>query len=367
VTRTYTLIGADGAPYRSASPGTLGGHRRTRVYGRLDCPTALAWLARRPDPPHRVFFADEATAVAAGYRPCGHCLPDRYAAWKTRPRALGFRAPLDAAGLLSFLAQRAIPGVEEVEGSRYRRSLALAHRAAVVELTIAPESVTLALLAGDARDADEAALRCRRLLDLDADAAAIDAALGADPALGPLVAQHPGRRSPGCADPTEMVVRAIANQQVSVAGARTTLGRIAAAHGTPLATPAGGVSRVFPGAAALAELDPERLPMPRSRGRAIVAACAAIAAGELVLAPDGDRAAARAALLALPGVGPWTADYLAMRALGDPDVLPLGDLGVRHGLERLGVDARSADVRWRPWRSYATHLLWAAASGTVGR
>jgi AraC family transcriptional regulator of adaptative response / DNA-3-methyladenine glycosylase II len=154
---------------------------------------------------------------------------------------------------------------------------------------------------------------------------------------------------------------------VSVAGARTTLGRIAAAHGTPLAAPAGGVSRVFPGAAALAGLRAEDLPMPRSRGRAIVAACAAIAAGELVLAPDGDRAATRAALLALPGVGPWTAGYLAMRALGDPDVLLLGDLGVRHGLERLGVDGRSAGVRWRPWRSYATHLLWAASSGTVGR
>jgi AraC family transcriptional regulator of adaptative response / DNA-3-methyladenine glycosylase II len=365
VTRTYTLIGADGVAYRSATAGTLGGHSRTRVYGRLDCPTALAWLARRPDPPHRVFFADEATAIAAGYRPCGHCLPGRYAAWKAQPRILDFRRPLDAEGLLSFLAHRAIPGVEEVEGSRYRRSLALSHRPAVVELTIEPESVALVLLAGDAHDAGEAALRCRRLLDLDADAAAIDAALGADPALGPVVAEHPGRRSPGCADPTEMVVRAIANQQVSVAGARTTLGRIAAAHGTPLA--AGGVSRVFPSAAVLAELDAEALPMPRSRGRAIVAACAAIAAGELVLAPDGDRAAARAALLALPGVGPWTADYLAMRALGDPDVLPLGDLGVRHGLERLGIDARDAAARWRPWRSYATHLLWAGPSATVGR
>jgi AraC family transcriptional regulator, regulatory protein of adaptative response / DNA-3-methyladenine glycosylase II len=365
VTRTYTLTGADGAPYPSAAPGTLGGHRRTRVYGRLDCPTALAWLTRRPDPPHRVFFADEATAVAAGYRPCGHCLRDRYAAWKSQPRALGFRTPLDADGLLSFLAQRAIPGVEEVAGSRYRRSLALARRPAVVELTIEPESVTLALLAGDPRDAAEAARRCRRLLDLDADPGTIDAALGADPALGRLVAEHPGRRSPGCADPTEMVVRAIANQQVSVAGARTTLGRIAAAHGTTLARPAGGVTRVFPGAAALAGLDPETLPMPRPRGRAIVAACAAMASGEVVLAPDGDRAGAREALLALPGVGPWTADYLAMRALGDPDVLPLGDLGVRHGLERLGVDARSADVAWRPWRSYATHLLWAAPPATV--
>jgi AraC family transcriptional regulator of adaptative response / DNA-3-methyladenine glycosylase II len=367
VSRTYTLIGADGVAHRSATPGTLGGHGRTRVYGRLDCPTALAWLARRPDPPHRVFFADEATAVAAGYRPCGHCLPGRYVAWKTRPRALGFRPPLDAEGLLAFLAQRAIPGVEEVTGSRYRRSLALPHRPAVVELAIEPDSVTLALLAGDARDAGQAALRCRRLLDLDADAAAIDAALGADPVLGPLVAEHPGRRSPGCADPTEMVVRAITNQQVSVAGARATLGRIAAAHGAPLAAPAGGVSRVFPGAGVLAGLDPGKLPMPASRGRAIVAACAAIAAGELLLEPDGDRAAARAALLALPGVGPWTADYLAMRALGDPDVLPLGDLGVRHGLERLGIDARTADVRWRPWRSYATHLLWAGASATVGR
>jgi AraC family transcriptional regulator of adaptative response / DNA-3-methyladenine glycosylase II len=366
---TYTLIGADGEPYASATPGTLGGHRRNRGYGRLDCPAALAWIAKGHYVRHRVFFADEPTAIAAAYRPCARCLPERYAMWKagawpdvaaSAPVTVGFRAPLDAAGLLAFLGARAIPGVEEVDGPRYRRSVVLDHGPGVVEAVVTPSRVTVALPLGDPRDAGAAARLVARLLDLRADAGAIDGALGADRVLGPLVARRPGLRSPGCADGGELLVRAIVGQQVSVAGARTVLGRLAADHGAALDRPVGGVTRAFPTAAQLAAVDPASLPMPRARGRAIVAASGAVAGGDLVLEPRGDRRAARERLLALPGVGPWTAEYVAMRALGDPDVFLATDLGVRRALSCAGADAGAAGERWRPWRSYATHHLWAS-------
>jgi len=135
----YTLIGPDGAPRRSRSPGTLGGHRRNRGYGRLDCPAALRWLAKGHYARHRVFFADEATALAAGYRPCATCLPDRYAAWKAGRLAVELRprGAFDADHLLGFLAARAVPGVEAVDGRVLRRSLALPGGPATVELAFA--------------------------------------------------------------------------------------------------------------------------------------------------------------------------------------------------------------------------------------
>jgi AraC family transcriptional regulator of adaptative response / DNA-3-methyladenine glycosylase II len=161
-----------------------------------------------------------------------------------------------------------------------------------------------------------------------------------------------------------MAVKAVIGQQVSVAGARTIVARLATAYGKPVtAADPGGVTYHFPTADALAGLDPESLPMPRSRGRTLVALCTAVADGRLDLAAGADRDETTATLLALPGIGPWTADYVRMRALGDPDVLLTTDLGVRRGLERLGVagDPRSAasfGECWRPWRSYALMHLW---------
>ncbi|MEA2429870.1 MAG: AraC family transcriptional regulator [Thermoleophilaceae bacterium] len=363
----YTLIGADGAPYTSATPGALGGHRRNRGYGRLDCPTALRWIARGHYVRHRVFFADEPAAIAAGYRPCASCLPERYAAWRSGAewpdaavaaawRTLRVAGPVDTAQLLHYLAARAIPGVERVEDGVFRRSLALPHGPAMVELDLRRNGrVRFRLAAGDARDRRTAIERCRRLLGLDVDTAEARRALARDPVLGPLVAARPGLRVPGALDGAELAVRAIVNQQVSLAGARTVLGRLVDAYGRP--TPFGR-DRLFPSAERLAAVEPTELPMPRARGRALVTVCRAAASGDLDLRPGADPEEARAKLLALPGVGDWTASYVAMRALRDADAFPAGDLAIRRVLARLGPDPE----RWRPWRAYAAQHLWASVS-----
>jgi AraC family transcriptional regulator of adaptative response / DNA-3-methyladenine glycosylase II len=278
---------------------------------------------------------------------------------------LPFRAPLDAAALLGWLAARAVPGVEEVDGDVYRRSLRLPRGPGVVELAFASDCVRCRLLLEDLRDVTPAVQRCRRLLDLDADPGAVAEHLGADALIGPLVRAAPGLRVAGAVDGAELAVRAVLGQQVSVRAARTGAGRLVAEHGEPLARPRGAVTALFPSPAALAALDPARLPMPRARARALVGLCGALADGELRLDPETDRAEARRRLLALPGIGPWTAGYVAMRALGDPDVFLVEDLGVRHALRRLGGpdDARRARelaAAWAPWRSYASQHLWQA-------
>ena len=282
-----------------------------------------------------------------------------------RALRLPFRPPLDRDALLRWLAARAVPGVEEVDGDSYRRSLRLPRGAGVAELLVAARHVDCRLWLDDVRDEAAAVARCRRLLDLDAEPDAIAAHLRGATLVGPLVAAAPGLRVPGAVDGAELAVRAVLGQQVSVPAARTAAGRLVAAHGERLAEPRGEVTSLFPAAAALAALDPAALEMPRARASALVGLCRALAAGELSLDPDGDRAAARRALLALPGIGPWTAGYVAMRALGDPDVFLVEDLGVRHALRRLGGPdepraARALAEAWAPWRSYATQHLWQA-------
>jgi AraC family transcriptional regulator of adaptative response / DNA-3-methyladenine glycosylase II len=217
------------------------------------------------------------------------------------------------------------------------------------------------LSVNDLRDLTAAVERCRRLLDLDADPEAVASVLGGDPLIGGLVRARPGLRVPGHVDGAELAVRAVLGQQVSVSGARTLAARLAEEHGEPLASPRGDVDRLFPSADRLAEVDPTTLPMPRSRARALVALCEALAGGDVRLDRSADRREVRAALLAVPGVGPWTADYVAMRALGDPDVLLPTDLGVRRAFAALGVppgDVEQTARRWRPWRSYALMHLW---------
>jgi AraC family transcriptional regulator of adaptative response / DNA-3-methyladenine glycosylase II len=279
---------------------------------------------------------------------------------------LSYRGPLQGRALLDWLAARAVPGVEEVEGGTYRRSVRLAGGAGVVEVELGDDAALRCRLSLDDRgDADAAVARVRRLLDLDVDPAAVAAVLGRDPLLGPLVGAAPGLRVPGAVDGAELAVRAVLGQQVSVAAARTAAGRLASAHGERLAQPRGGVVALFPSAATLAALDPASLPMPRARAQALVGLCRGLASGELRLDPKLDRDAARRALLALPGIGPWTAGYVAMRALGDPDVFLVEDLGVRHGLAELGGPsdpraARALAAAWAPWRSYASQYLWQA-------
>lgn len=282
---------------------------------------------------------------------------------------LATREPFAGHEVLAFLGHRAVPGVEEggVDGS-YRRVLSLPHGAAAVSLTAMPDHVDAELLLGDLRDLGPAVERCRRMLDLDADPVAVDEALGLDPLLAPLVAATPGRRSPGAVDGSELLVRAILGQQVSVSGARTIAGRLAADHGAVLPSTLVGdttLTREFPGPAAIAALDPTGLPMPAARGRALVDAASRVADGSLVLDPGADRPVVEAELVAVPGIGSWTARYVAMRALGDPDVFLETDLGVLRGLAARGgpstpKEAAARATAWRPWRSYALHHLWAA-------
>ncbi len=287
---------------------------------------------------------------------------------------LATRTPFAGDQVLGFLATRAIPGVEAVsDDGTYHRVLRLPTGMATVSLRAKDDHVTADLLLADLRDLGPAVARCRRLLDLDADPVAVDRALGADPVLQPLVAAVPGRRSPGAVDGTELLVRAVIGQQVSVAGARTVASRVAASLGEDLpaalrAAPGAhpDLERAFPDAAALGAADPTGFSMPRSRGLALTEACRLVADGEVELDPGSERADVEGRLLQVKGIGPWTTAYLAMRALSDPDVFLPTDLGVLRGLAALGGpgDARGAAAAaepWRPWRSYALHHLWSAA------
>jgi AraC family transcriptional regulator of adaptative response / DNA-3-methyladenine glycosylase II len=280
---------------------------------------------------------------------------------------LAVRRPFDVAALFAFLAARAVPGIEHWDGAVYRRTLGLPRGHGVAELWASTGHdgpsrpvVRARVRLEDWRDIGPAVRRLRRMLDLDADPAAVDGLLAEDPVFAPIVAASPGRRAPAAVDPFEIAVRGVIGQQISVAGARTVTGRVVAAAGEPLRIGGGvdALTHVFPGPDALASIDPVHLPMPATRQRTIAGLAERVADGRVVLDGGADREDIESALLAVPGVGPWTAGYVLMRGLGDPDVFLPTDLGVRAGLSRLGVDAARAD-RWRPWRSYALHHLWA--------
>lgn len=278
---------------------------------------------------------------------------------------LPVRRPFDAESLFGFFAARAIAGVEAIVDGGYHRALDLPHGHGVAVLRgderAGPVPIVRAeLRLQDWRDLGPAVRRVRRLLDLDADPMAVDEALTADPALATLVAATPGRRVPGSVDPFETAVRAVIGQQISVAGARTVAGRIVAAIGTPLAIDGGPVTHVFPSPSVIAGMDPDLLPMPLSRRRTLIELAARCVDGRVSLDRGADRDDVVTALLDVPGIGPWTAGYVVMRGLGDPDVFLPTDLGVRHGLDLLGLTADRAE-RWRPWRSYALHHVWHVA------
>jgi AraC family transcriptional regulator, regulatory protein of adaptative response / DNA-3-methyladenine glycosylase II len=276
---------------------------------------------------------------------------------------LEHRPPCDAAGALAFLGARAVPGVEQLDRGVYRRSLRLRGGPGVIELRAGVDRITARVTLAVSDDRAAALAAARALLDLDADPQAIDGVLAGDPLLAPLVRTHPGRRVAGHPDPAELAIRAVIGQQVSLAAARTVAARLVVAHGEPLPRRAGAVTHLFPAPRVLAGLRPEELPMPRSRARALIGLARALSDGDLVLDPAGDRAETRRRLLALPGIGPWTADYIEMRALRDRDAFPATDLGLRRALERLGESARPAAIaaraeRWRPYRAYALQHLW---------
>ncbi|MEU1762423.1 AlkA N-terminal domain-containing protein [Micromonospora sp. NPDC005652] len=282
---------------------------------------------------------------------------------------LAHRPPLHAGALLDFLALRALPGIEVVRERTYHRGLRLPHGPATVALTPADGYVAATLRLADMRDLAPAVARCRRLLDLDADPVAVDATLAADPALARAVAAEPGVRLPHAVDGFELAVRAVATQQVSLTSARTTLTRLLAATrsatGTGAGDPADGLV-AFPGPAEVLAAPDTAFRMPAARRETIRALARTVADGELDLEPGGDREEAVRLLASVPGIGPWTTGYLAMRALGDPDVALTTDLGVRRGAAALGLsdDPKTLSAyadRWRPWRSYATIRLWRAA------
>ena len=280
---------------------------------------------------------------------------------------LAYRPPIDLDRVFGYLGARAVPGVEAVTRTEYARTLSLPNGPGVARLRTAPGQswVECSLELADLRDVTAAVQRCRRLLDLDADPLAISGYLASDPVMGPLAQACPGRRSVGTVDGDEIALRAVLGQQVSVVAARRLAGRLTALHGRTLpAAEPGTLTQLFPDAATIAGLDPGTLPMPRSRARALVGLAEALASGAVSLDPGADREQTEARLLALPGIGPWTAGYIGMRALSDPDAFPPGDAGVLRALRLLGqradpgTDAGAAEA-WRPWRSYAVHHLWA--------
>jgi len=281
---------------------------------------------------------------------------------------LPYQAPYRWNDLLAFLAPRAVPGVESVEGGVYRRSFSGGDRPGVLEVGHAARAQALRLRVPEVGAGELLALatRVRRLFDVDADVATIARHLSLDPALARDVRRAPGMRVPGCWDPFEIGVRAILGQQVTIAAATTLTGRLVTAYGVPLPEPEGAVTHLFPAASVVAGGDPSRIGIPKKRADAIVALARAAAAGELDRTGAGGLEGFVARLTAIPGIGPWTAHYIAMRALSEPDAFPAGDLWLRRLIEpgrvlnEKEVETRSA--AWKPWRAYAAFYLWKRSS-----
>lgn len=280
---------------------------------------------------------------------------------------LPHRGPLDSAGLFSWMAARAVTGVEQAHVDSFSRLVRLPGGPAWFELR-RDEVGRMRLRARltHLRDLPVLVARARRLFDLDADPIAVDAALSVHPEIAPLVAEMPGIRVPGAVDPHEMLIRAMVGQQITVVAARTALTRLTDELGERVEG-FDGADRLFPTMEAIAERGAEVLRGPAARIRAITSAAAALADGSLVLTSGDDGPDQRAALLARPGIGPWTADYVRMRVIGDPDVTLPGDVAVRAGAAAAGIpaDPRGFDAwaaRTAPWRSYLTAHLWRAST-----
>jgi AraC family transcriptional regulator of adaptative response / DNA-3-methyladenine glycosylase II len=280
---------------------------------------------------------------------------------------IALRLPFDAEALLGFLGARAVPGVEERSGGVYRRTAELGGAAVVVEAEVdaARSALSLRVAGLPAGAALDAARRAARLFDTDADPTAIAAHLAADPALAPLVARRPGLRVPGAWDPFETAVRTVLGQQVSVKAARTLAARLAARFGRTLPPEAarGTLVRLFPRPEELAEANVASVGIPARRGETVRALARAVARGRLDLGPAASLEEAERRFAGIPGIGPWTAQAIALRALAEPDAFPAGDLGLRKARASGGPLPSLASVnergrRWRPWRAYALVHLW---------
>lgn len=277
---------------------------------------------------------------------------------------LPFRAPLCPDSLFGHLVATAVPGVEEWRDGAYRRTLRLPHGTGTVALSPRPDYVACTLHVDDFRDVAAAVARARRLLDLDADPVAVDEALSRDAALEPVVAKAPGRRIPRTVDGDELALRVVLGQQVSTKAARTHTSRLVARLGEPMHDPAGGLTHLFPEAAAVETVDPDTLGLPQSRRRTLLALAGALADGTIDLGAGADWDRARHQLHAIAGIGPWTVETIVMRALGDPDAYLPGDLGIRAATASLGLEMNRHE-RWRPWRSYAVQYLWSTLDHAI--
>lgn len=276
---------------------------------------------------------------------------------------LAVREPYDPHGAVRWLAARAIAGLEEATNGSYRRAVRLPSGLGLVELVAQDDHVAATFRLHSLADLAAAVYRCRKLLDLDADPLGYAAVLGEDDALAPLVAANPGLRAPGTVDGAESAIRAVIGQQISLEAARTTAARLTTRYGSALDPPDGSITHAFPSPDALATARLDGIGLPESRRATLRELARRLASGELVLDGGADRAVVRRRLLEIPGVGAWTATYISLRALGDPDAFPAGDLGLRRAASKLGLPDSPAALAarsepWRPWRAYAAHYLW---------
>ncbi len=278
---------------------------------------------------------------------------------------LPFRPPFNSTSVFHFLLDRAISGVEVATPTSYRRTLRLPTGPGSVFVCAHDDHLLATFALTSLSDLGAATARVRRLFDLDADPTSIAEALSQDSRLASAVRANPGLRCPGSVDAHEVVVRAILGQQVSVAAARTHGSRLAERVSSP-GLPDTEIPYLFPSADDTAKLSPSDFAMPVRRAETLIRAAQALASGDIVLTPGVDRSQARAHLEQLPGIGPWTAGYVLLRGLSDPDVCLHSDLVAVNGARALGIAATSNELAtaaesWAPWRSYATHLLWASA------
>jgi AraC family transcriptional regulator of adaptative response / DNA-3-methyladenine glycosylase II len=288
--------------------------------------------------------------------------------------SLSYRPPYDWSAMLGWLTSRATPSVEEVAGGRYRRAVRIGGYVGVVSVGAAPRGAALEVeLSPMLLPALVPLLtRLRRLLDLDADPATIGSALGRDPWLAPLLERRPGLRVPGAFDGFELALRTILGQQVSVRGASTLAGRLAQRLGEPLppdlaAERLGRLPVTAERLADASETEVAGIGVPRARARTMIALARAAAERRIDLSPGADVTATRRALLGMPGIGEWTADYVLMRALRWPDAFPAGDLGLRKAAGGIAAaKLRQHAEAWRPWRAYAAQHLWQSLSDRSG-
>ncbi len=278
---------------------------------------------------------------------------------------LPYRPPFSFSKLLRYLEPRGIPGVEEISARLYRRTVSFGENTGCIEVRKIPHESALSLHIPGQLQAQIAmiATRVQRLFDLRSDLNNIRAQLRKDTNLRefPALAHV---RLPGAFDPFEMAVRAILGQQVSVKGASTIAGRLAAGAGTQVQGGSSTLTHTFPTAKQLAQIEIGAIGIPRKRALAITELAVAVAKGHVDLSPAADVAHTRQALLDLPGIGPWTTDYICMRAMSQPDFFPTGDLGLQkamaqHPSERVTEkELRTLSQTWRPWRSYAAMAIW---------